>query len=210
VIVALVAALFVYLTSSSYFDARRYRSRFAALAREFGQDVGPSRKLPLSFSTVVGGRPFEIRHDYKSNAHTNYRGPQGHLLISATRLSAPRWELHQIDIQRGGVRLRKLARHKTSVTGDAAFDARFSIREDGIPVRADWLDAPTRAAVEHFYESAAAQGVVWIQEQQVLHLVRAPWKGIDGATLRSLLERQASLASSLDRTAGWRVETLDV
>ena len=89
-------------------------------------------------------------------------------------------------------------------TGDATFDGRFVVMQDGVPVRDGWLDAPTRAAVTAFFDLPAAAGPVWVREQRLQHLADATWKQLDLPTLTALLRQQAALATALEHTGGWR------
>jgi hypothetical protein len=70
-------------------------------------------------------------------------------------------------------------------------------------VREGWLDQPTRAAVTAFFDTPWANGRVWVQEQQLQHLM-SPWAGIEHESLMQLVRQQAALATALERTAGWR------
>jgi hypothetical protein len=177
---------------------------FEDLARALGIDaVREPDEFTQSFLMTVDGRTFEVRHEYRASRHRGgsegYRGPTGHLLITSTPLSGERWEMHQVDIVPGGApSLFGDAPHKT---GDEAFDRRFLVRQDGIPVRDTWLDQATRAAFGSFFDTPGATGPAWVQEQRLQHFIRAPWKGIDGPVLRALLQKQAALADALERTA---------
>lgn len=108
--------------------------------------------------------------------------------------------MHQVDIRTVG-RLGAWLARRTSPTGDADFDARFLVIEDGLPAREQWLDAATRTAIAQFFDAVPVPGVVWIREGELTFTIEPPWKGVDGAALRSLMERQGTLVSALDRTA---------
>jgi hypothetical protein len=156
------------------------------------------------FTVTVDGRPFEVRRELRSRSGgmSHYRGPTGHLLVTSTPLAGRRWEMHQVDVVPG--RVPRLLGGPRRSTGDAAFDRRFVVAEDGLPVREGWLDAPTRAAITTFFDLPAATGPVWVREQRLQHLGDLPWGGVDFATLTTLLQRQAALATAFERTSGWR------
>jgi hypothetical protein len=179
------------------FKTRRYTKRFRELARAFGQDGADV------FTTEVAGRQFEVKCQYRTDQGPvgTVRGPYGYLLVTTTSLRSPRWELHGVDFEKGNVRLHKALGHALTTTGDAKFDAQFIVREDGVPVRENWLDAPARAAIVRFYELPESRGTTWIQEAKLSHLIAAPWKGINESSLRELMTRQAALATELERTA---------
>jgi hypothetical protein len=185
---------------------RRYRRRFDALARDFGTTgVSKLDEFTATFPVFIDGRVFDVRREYRARSRGgsySYRGPTGHLLVTSTPLAGDLWEYHHVDIAVG--RVSALFGGPQFTTGDAAFDARFDVRHDGVPVRERWLDDPTRAAVTSFFDTPGASGLVWVREQQLQHLVSAPWPGLDGTSLKVLLQRQAALATALERTAGWR------
>jgi hypothetical protein len=185
---------------------RRHAATFTALAAAAG--AGTTRRDAFTewFSTEVEGRTFEVRRELRSRGRgsSSYRGPTGHLLITATPLSGSRWELHQIEVEPG--RLPGIFGTSPLATGDAAFDGRFMVRQDGVPVREGWLDPPTRAALTAFFDVPMANGPVWVQEQRLQHIM-SPWIGIDHESLRRLLRQQVVLAEALERTAGWRGPT---
>ena len=199
---ACFASAALYMLVAPSVDSRRYARRFKTLSTAFGREGAPLSDQ--SFTAMVGERQFEVKHVYRTSTTSvgTTRGPYGHLLVSSTMLAARRWELHGVDIVRGGVRLRKALGHRLLTTGDAEFDAKYAVREDGIPIRERWLDQATRAAIANFYELPSATGTIWIQEGRLSHLISSPWKGVDGASLQALLTRQAALASALERTAG--------
>lgn len=184
---------------------RRARAAFARLAGPLGAAVTSIDWVTETFPVDVAGRRFEVRRDWASRhsgaGHTAYIGPTGHLLITSTPLSGSRWELHQVDIARLSTAARRSA---DPVSGDAAFDGRFRVRQDGVPVRDGWLDGPTCAAVTALFDTPGVTGPVWVQGQQVKVLRPEPWADLDGAGLRRILEAQAALAAALERTAGWR------
>jgi hypothetical protein len=120
-------------------------------------------------------------------------------LITATRLKSNRWSLHQVDISKPG-RLGSWLASGKRPTGDADFDARFLVVEDGLPARDGWLDAPTRKAIVQFLDEAPLPGVIWIREGE-LQFTMQNWTGLNGPAIRALLERQGALVSALDRTA---------
>lgn len=178
---------------------RRARERFAALAASMGASVTPRQSV---FEAVCEGRTFAVRREMRSgSASGSYRGPRGNLVVVETRLSGSRWEMHGVEIVAGGPRKRLGAR--ALETGDPAFDARFAVWEDGVPVREGWLDAPTRAAVTAFFDAPGADGPVWAQESRLKYIAVTP-ASLDEPKLTAILHRQAALASALERTAGWR------
>ena len=86
-------------------------------------------------------------------------------------------------------------------TGDPDFDARFFVMEEGLPVRDGWLDEATRAQFARFFDQTPVEGAIWTREGELLFTIPEPWKGVDGPVMRSLLERQAALASVLEHKA---------
>ncbi len=181
---------------------RRHAAKLAELAAA-ARATTTSRDVFTEWFTVeVEGRRFEVRRELRSTGRgSSYRGPSGHLLITSTPLAGSRWEVHQIEILLG--RLPKFFGRSPLATGDAVFDGRFMLRQDGVPVRDGWLDQPTRAAITAFFDTPWTNGRVWVQEQQLQHLM-SPWVGIDHEALVRLLRQQAALATALERTAGWR------
>lgn len=186
---------------------RRARARraFAGLADALGAPVTAIDWVTETFPIEAAGRRFEIRRDWHSRQYSagaiTYRGPIGHLLITSTPLAGSRWELHQVDI----AALTSAARRASDpVSGDVVFDARFRVRQDGVPVRDRWLDAPTCAAVTALFDTPGVTGPVWVQGQRLQVLRPEPWTDLDAAALIRVLEAQAVLATALERTAGWR------
>lgn len=200
---ALFAVAVVASVLAPWWRRRRARAAFATLA-----GTAPVKTLDwvtASFQADVAGRPVEVRREWRSRrssaGQVTYRGPIGHTLVTSMPLSGSRWELHQVDI----ASMRTAARRAGDLTsGDAAFDARFRVRQDGVPVRDAWLDAPTRAAVTALFDTPGVTGPVWVEGQQLQVLRPEPWSDLDPPALRRLLEAQAALASALERTAGWR------
>lgn len=183
---------------------RKYRRQFDAIARGLGQQPPAGRGLPATFSVSVDGRAFEITHDLRSTSKgSSYRGPSGHLLITATQLAGKRWSMHQVDISKLGKLGSWLVSGK-KLTGDADFDARFLVVEDGLPAREGWLDATIRTELARFLDQAPVSGPIWIRDGKLLFTMPDKWTGVDGQALRALLQRQGALASALDRTAGAR------
>lgn len=179
---------------------RRHRARFTALAAARLQAV-KGRDWPFTFTATAAGRTYTVSYDYRMTSRgSSYRGPSGHLLITATALASRRWPLHQVDLIRLDSRVaRALAGLAGRKTGYATFDHRFLVREDGMPVRAGWLDAPTRDAILGFGDNAPKDSTLWIKEGQ-LQCLMPEWPGGDPA-LDALLQRQADLAAALERTA---------
>lgn len=180
---------------------RTFRRRFDAIAQSLGQRAPTTRELPFGFSVSIGGRPFEVRHDLRSTSRGgSYRGPSGFLLITATRLTSTRWAMHQVDIKKLGKIGSWLVSGKR-LTGDAEFDARFVVIEDGLPARDGWLDAATRKAIARFFDEASAPGVLWLRDGELSFTMPDTWPPADGVAMRALLEHQNALAAALDRTA---------
>lgn len=198
---AFFALAFVVMLVGPGITQRRYAARLKALAAAAGAPTTRRDEFTEWFTIAVEGREFEVRRELRVR-NRSYRGPTGQLLVTSTPLSGSRWKMHQIDITPG--RVPSLFRRPTLSTGDAKFDERFVVIQDGVPVRDRWLDAPTRAAVMVFFDTPAATGPVWVQDQQLQHLAGDEWDGLDLEALTGLLRQQAMLATALERTAGWR------
>ena len=181
---------------------RRFRRRFDALARELGARPPSEGGWPVTFAVDIDDRTFEVKHDFRrtSSSSNSYRGPRGYLLITTTPLASERWSMHQADISKAGSFASRFISHKQP-TGDADFDERFVVVEEGLVVREGWLDAATRQAIAGFLDAAPCAGVIWIRGGDLLFTMHDAWTGVDGQALRELLRRQADLASALDRTA---------
>ncbi len=198
------ALMVVYFAVGSFFTKRRFSNRFAAIAQGLGAPSPKGLSWPVTFPVTIGERAFEVRHALMyTSRNSSYRGPQGHLLITVTRLGGDRWPLHQVDINTMGKLLARLA-GGVQTTGDADFDARFLVREDGLKVREGWLDADVRRQVMHIHEGIPSDSLISMQEGELRVTLREPWTGMDGAAVRSLLERQSGLAAALERTASPR------
>lgn len=193
------AAMAVYMLFESTLRKRQHRNRFNGIAREVGAEPR-GRDWPFTFSTRSNDRTFTVTHDFRGGSGSSYRGPRGYLLTTSTRLAGSRWGLHQIDVKRVPKFLSGLVSRKRP-TGDAGFDSRFIVVEEGLPVREGWLNADTRSAIASFLADAPLDGTVWIREGELQYIMAAPWKGIDGPAIRALLQRQAVLASALERAA---------
>lgn len=184
---------------------RKFRRHFDTIVRELGQEPAAGRGVPVSCPIVVDGRACDISYEIRlGGSSSTYRGPRGDLLITATRMAGSRWSMHMVDIVPLEGVLARFVRGARP-TGDPAFDERFAVVEDGLPVREGWLDAPTRAAIARFFDASPARGVLWIRDGQLQFLVSNPWTGLDGPAIRSLLQRQAVLATAIERTAGARL-----
>ncbi len=193
---------FLVMVVSPGVTRRRHAARLAALASAAGATTTSRDAFTEWFTVEVEGRRFEVRRELRSSGRgSSYRGPSGHLLITSTAIAGSRWEVYQIEVLLG--RLPTFFGPLPLATGDAAFDGRFMLRQDGVPVRAGWLDQPTRAAVTAFFDTPWVNGRVWVQEGQLQHLM-SPWVGVDHESLMRLLRQQAALATALERTAGWR------
>jgi hypothetical protein len=201
---AVFALMFAVMLVEPRLKQRRYTAALAALAAAAGASTTRRDGFTEWFTIAVEGRPFEVRREFRvrGRGSSSYRGPTGHLLVTSTPLAGSRWATHQIDITPG--RVPALFGGPPFRTGDTAFDGRFMVMQDGVPVRDGWLDAPTRAAVTAFFDLPAATGPVWVQDQRLQHLADATWRTLDLAALTVLLGRQAALATALERTAGWR------
>ncbi|MBA2355581.1 MAG: hypothetical protein H0V80_13045 [Acidobacteria bacterium] len=111
--------------------------------------------------------------------------------------------MHQVDITKlVGLLARLVSGRRRRLSGDADFDQRCLVIEDGVPVRDGWLDAATRKEIARFVDEAPLPGTIWIHDGALVFIMRDPWTGIDGPVVRALLERQGGLASALERTAG--------
>lgn len=199
------AVTFVVMFAEPIVVARRARSRFDALAASRGATVTPGPDADTaSFAADLAGRPFTVRRELRQPGRGgSYRGPRGHLVIVETALAGTRWALHGVDVSaRTG-----LARVLPSPTasGDAAFNDRFVVRQDGVPVRDGWLDAATRRAIVEFFDVPAVgrEGVVWVKEGVLQFICDRP-QVLDAPSLTAVIEQQATLAAVLERTAGWR------
>lgn len=182
---------------------RKFRRHFDAIVRGLGQEPPAGGKVPVSCALTADGRAFRISYDIRlGGGGSTYRGPRGDLLITSTRMAGTRWAMHMIDIALLDGPLARLVSSRR-VTGDTAFDDRFAVLEDGLPVREGWLDAATRQEVARFFDGAPP-GLIWIRDGELQYLMPNPWTGLDGPVIRALLQRQAVLAAALERTAGAR------
>lgn len=185
---------------------RRSAATLAALAQAAGATVHREDAFTSWFTTTIDGRPFEVRRELRSTGRgSSYRGPSGHLLITSTPLAGTRWQMHQVDVSQA--RLPTFLRARMPKTGDPAFDGRFVVTQDGLPVRDGWLDAATRTAITAFFDGVADDGRVWVREQRLQHLTALPWRGYDVTTVTAWLHRQAALAGAFERASGWRGPT---
>lgn len=201
--VALFALTAVVMFVEPIVRRRRAAARLATLAQTARATVHREDAFTSWFTMTVDGRLFDVRRELRSTSRgSSYRGPSGHLLITSTPLAGPRWQMHQVDVSQA--RLPRFLRARMPKTGDAAFDGRFVVTEDGLPVRDGWLDAATRTAITAFFDLPTASGPIWVREQQLQHLADDTWLRLDLAALTTLLSRQAALAAALERTAGWR------
>jgi hypothetical protein len=197
----LFAMAFVAMMVGPSLTRRKHRRHFAEIVRGLDAEVPANRDWPFITRIDVAGRSFQLRHDLRSSSrHSSYRGPTGHVLITATRLAGTRWSMHQVDLQPVAKWLSGLA-SRTRRTGDAEFDGRFIVREDGLPARESWLDAPTRQAITHFFATAPKAGALWIREGDMQFLIGQTWTDLDAPAVRRVMEAQAVLADALDRTA---------
>jgi hypothetical protein len=204
--VSLFALTFLAMLVMPGVENRRHRKRFAALAEARGVRAvrGPD-EFSDSFSLEHAGRPFTVRREMRSSSRgSSYRGPRGHLVVVETSLSGGRWKMHGVDVAQRGALARMLG-VAAFRSGDAVFDERFTVWQDGVPVRDGWLDAPTRAAFTAFFDlpSVGREGTVWVLEGVLQYINDTPAK-LDAAGLSAIVERQAALAAALETTAGWR------
>lgn len=182
---------------------RRVAAALARLATAFGAATTRRDAFTEWFTVTIEGRPFEVRREYRMRGRAgSYRGPTGHLLVTSTPLAGSRWQAHQVDIAAG--RVPSLFGARPHATDDAAFDERFVVMQDGVPVREQWLDAPTRAAVTALFDTPGVTGPVWVQGQHLQVLRPERWSALDATGLTGMLRAQAALAMALERTAGWR------
>jgi hypothetical protein len=203
VAMAFAAVFVVYAMLEKPIRRLTYRRRFRAFARALGQQPPVERGWPTTFSIDNGSRSIEIRHDFRTSFRgSSYRGPLGHLLIVSTRLAGTKWEMHSVDISRL-TRLAGLLASRVK-SGDAEFDGRFMVVEDGVLVRDHWLDAPTRQEIARFFDHAPAKGVIWIHNAELQFIMYLRWPEPDAAVMRALLDRQTALASALEATAAKR------
>lgn len=205
-LVAVLVAAVVAITVAPSIRRRRARLAFEQLAEQCRVTVVPVDSVTAAFELNVAGRRFEVRRDWRSRAFSegsnSYRGPIGHMLVTSTPLAGSRWELHQVDVATLATSVRRAS---DLLTGDEAFDARFRVRQDGVPVRDGWLDAATRAAVTRLFETPGVTGPVWVQGRSLQVLRPEPWTGLESqSALTRVLEAQAALAAALERTGGWR------
>jgi hypothetical protein len=198
------AILSVMVLTAPARQRREFGGKFEQLARGAGAPTSRGRTpWPESFTVTIDGRVIEVVHDYRSRGGGgSVRGPSGHVLMFRTPLRSPRWEVHGIEIQPG---VPGWLRSGAVSSGDAAFDARFYVRQDGVPVREGWLDPLTADAITAVYNVAHADGPTWVSAQQLVHVVPPPWEYVAATTLRQQLRALAGLASALERTAGYRV-----
>jgi len=192
---------FVVMMLSPGVTRRRHAARLAALASAARATTTNRDVFTEWFTTEVEGRRFEVRRELRMRSRGSSRGPTGQLLVTSTPLAGSRWRIYQMAILPG--RLPTFFGPPPLATGDAVFDGRFMLRQDGVPVRDGWLDQPTRAAVTAFFDTPSANGTIWVQEQQLQHIM-SPWIGVDHESLVRLLRQQATLATALEVTAGWR------
>ena len=197
----LFALTFVAMVVGPMLRHRRFRSRFDAVAGELAQKPPTGRGWPVAFPITAGSRTFEIRHDLRqSGRQGSYRGPSGYLFTTATMLGGTRWPLHQVEVERlDGVLARLVSAHRP--TGDPDFDARFMVVQDGQHVRPGWLDRETRQSIATFFDGVAVPGLLWIRAGELQYIIQDPWTAVNGPAVRTLLERQAALATALERTA---------
>jgi hypothetical protein len=177
-------------------EPRRHRRRFAALAHAAGATLEPLGAGFHSFPATEAGRTFEVRHDYWRR---NPGGPIGHVLLVTTDLTGTAWDAHWVEITRRPDRGN--LRESVVESGDAAFDARFDVRQDGVPVRDRWLDAPTRSAIARFHDETPGAARLLVDQGTLKHVAFSPWEGIDPSSLRTLLSGLAAVASALEETA---------
>ncbi len=204
--IAMVAAALFLITAvtGSFFAKRRFRGRFTAIAQALGAPVPNGSGWPVTFPITIEDRAFEVKHALMhTSKNSSYRGPRGHLLITATRLTGDRWPLHQVDISMMGKLVSRITGGMHS-TRDPDFDARFLVREDGLKVRERWLDAAVRDRVTRVFDGIPSDSLIAIHEGELRITLREPWTGIDGTAVRALIVRQAALAAALERTSSAR------
>lgn len=199
-----VFALFVMLFETSVRN-RGVARRFAALAASRQATVRPGDDAySASFEVTADGRPLTVRREMRSTGGGgSYRGPRGFLTLVEAPLAGSRWAMHNVDVAERGT----LARLGSTPmkTGDATFDRRFTVWQDGLVVRDGWLDAPTREAFTALFDvpSMTDAGTVWVTEGRLQCFHDTP-KTLDAARFDTWLSRVATLAAALERTGGWR------
>lgn len=181
-------------------STRRHERHFEAIAGELGESAARAGDGRRSLALTAENRAFEVMLSHRGGSSgANYRGARGHLLELATVLRGNGWSMHQVDI----ARVRKLADAISGTTatpsGDAEFDKSFRVLEDGLPFRRRWLDAPTRDAIRALFDVLPPHAVVWLRAGNLVTIVATPWTRINGPAVRAILQRQAALASSLER-----------
>ena len=199
------AVMAVVMVGEPAVKKRRFRRQFDEIARTAGAAPSVSTDWPMTSLVRLADRPFEIRYDIRqgSGRGSSQRGPHGFLLTTATRLTGTAWPMHQVEIAPVDRWLSKLM-GGTRPTGDPDFDGRFMVTQEGVPVRGGWLDGDTRQAILGFFDAAPRPGLVWIQDGELQFIMQDPWTGLDGQAIRGVLERQAVLASALERTGSRR------
>jgi hypothetical protein len=200
--VTLFVLTFLYTLIAPSVSRRRYRRHFNAILAAFGQPP-PSGDWPFTAAvTADGGRAFRLTYDMAMPGKgSSYRGPRGHLLTAATQLAGDRWSMHQVDVKPMTGRISRWVMRRVNATPDAAFNERFLVRQDGLPPREHWLDASTRQAFTHFFDAAPTEGEIWIREGSLQFLSSESWKGLDGQSMRRLLDGMTTLAAALDDTS---------
>ena len=202
---AFFALTFLAMVIEPQVGHRRARRRFAALAAARGAAITPGYDaFAASFAIADAGRSFTVTRELRVGSRsTSYRGPRGHLLIVETPLAGSRWTSHGVDIAQRGSLAKALSSPMKS--GDTVFDDRFTVWQDGVPVRDGWLDEAARRAVTALFDlpALAGDGTLWVQEGRLQFLCDRP-KAIDDAALTALVAALASVAAQFERTAGWR------
>ena len=203
IVMVLAAVTALWMVLSRPLSHRKHRRHLDRVAGELGQGPPTNREWPYVVPLTVGERTFQIRYDYRtSGAHSSYRGPMGHLLITATQLGGNRWSMHQVDIRPVVKWLSQLIGRR-KIPGAEGFDSRFIIKQDGLPPRERWLDNAMREAIAQFFERVPKRGEIWIRQGDLQFIMSEPWTDLDGQAIRRVMEQQSVLADALDRTAGY-------
>jgi hypothetical protein len=189
VLVVVLAALSIW--AGSIAGRRRRQVRFAALARSFGSEVVREGEFLSRFPAEVGGRAFDVRTQYISGVGALGLSP-GWYVVTETPLQGVS-ELHSAEIRARGGRPRAIDPR------DSDFERHFTVRDAGFPLRDGWLNDGVRGAIARFYALELPLDRLAIEQGRLIHRADLPLRRLDGAILRELLTRQASVAAALER-----------
>jgi hypothetical protein len=198
-----VGALMVGLMVARWSGRRRRAARFAEAARALGATATRRDEFMMQFDAEVSGRRFEVRDQYIGNQGVGSQrsvGSAGWYLATSTPLARRAWQMHHVEFRAGGGFGHPYGMPR-KLSGDADFDADFTVNETGSPVRERWLDAAVRAAVRAFFTPALPMASLAVDEGKLVHHASLTPNEIDATTIRALLERQAALAAALEKAA---------